>query len=132
VLQGGALTNKPFLNMAPVVNLARADAFATESRAAEPAADSRAAMPDMTPKILDALGLAEGRRRGQGPVGDHRTEGRAQVAPEVGIALDQRRARPDHRRLRRHEVRRRPVALAAGAGEVFSLYVNPRQISNLI
>jgi phage I-like protein len=59
VLQGAALTNKPFLNMAPVVNLARAE-FATLT--AEPtgeAADSRASMPTISPKILDALGVAQ-------------------------------------------------------------------------
>ncbi len=56
VLHGGALTNKPFLNM-PTVCLARADVFATEATPAP--ADSRPTMPTISPKILDALGVSE-------------------------------------------------------------------------
>jgi phage I-like protein len=63
VLQGAALTNKPFLNMAPVVNLSRADVFAEEvgrgDEITAPPSDSRAVMPTTSPKILEALGLPE-------------------------------------------------------------------------
>lgn len=57
VLMGGALTNKPFLNM-PTVSLSRHDVFASEvaPAAIKAPADSRPAMAE-NPKILEALGL---------------------------------------------------------------------------
>ncbi len=61
VLQGAALTNKPFLNMAPVVNLARAEVGFAEEVAGdviiEAPSDSRPSMPTISIKTLDALGL---------------------------------------------------------------------------